>query len=251
MYGILLSGWAWILGKLGMSSGGAVDDRNVRRGSSIADAGAVARALKKQQSRFDIGSVPIPVELETRSFLLAGSPGTGKSQALTRALDSLEKDGARAILADPSGQFAERFYDPARGDIILNPHDARSVSWSPLSEIESIADVPALAKSLVPDGEGEARVWSGYAQQFLEAVIEYCYTGGLTNGDIFALVTSAPIEQLQEICAGTPSAALVQPGNEKMFASVRASAVDAVSALRWLDPSHYTQLIAHEPLWRI
>jgi hypothetical protein len=236
-YGLALGGWGWLAQKLGMSSGDAVDDRNVRRGSSISSADAVARALKKQQSRFDVGGVPIPVELETRSFLLAGSPGTGKSQALTRALDFLEKDGARAIIADPSGQFCERFFDPARGDIVLNPHDARSVSWSPLSEIESLADVPALAKSLVPDGEGESRVWSGYAQQLIEAVLEYAFTGGLTNADIFNLVTAAPIEQLQQICAGTPAAALVQSGNERMFASVRASAVDAVSAIRWLDPS--------------
>jgi hypothetical protein len=236
MYGILLAGWGWIMQKLGMSGDG-VDDRNVKRGSSIASADAVARSLRREQSRFDIGGVPVPVSLETRSCLLAGSPGTGKSQALTRALDALEQDGARAILADPSGQFAERFFDPARGDIIINPDDARSVSWSPLSEIESIADVPALAKSLVPDAEGEAKVWSGYAQQFLEAVLEHCFTGGLTNADIFSLVTSAPLEQLQEICAGTPAAALVQPGNERMFSSVRASAVDAVSALRWLDPA--------------
>jgi hypothetical protein len=236
MYGAALSAWGWILGKLGMS-GDAVDDRNVRRGSSVADAGAVARSLRREQSRFDIGGVPIPTELETRSFLLAGSPGTGKSQALTRALDALESDGARAILADPSGQFCERFYDEKRGDVIINPMDARSVSWSPLSEIESAADIPALAKSLVPDAEGEAKVWSGYAQQFIEAVLEYCYTGGLSNGDIFNLVTSAPIEQLQQICAGTPAAAIVQPGNERMFSSVRASAVDAVSALRWLDPA--------------
>jgi hypothetical protein len=238
LYGLVLAAWGWLAQKLGIMTGdGAVDDRNVRRGSSIADAAAVARSLRKEPARFGIGGVPVPVELETRSFLLAGSPGTGKSQALTHALDALEKDGARAILADPSGQFLERFYNPERGDVIINPMDARSVSWSPLSEIESVADVPALAKSLIPDAEGEAKVWSGYAQQFLESILEYCYTNGLTNAHIFDFVAAAPIEQLQQICSGTPSAALLQSGNERMFASVRASAVDAVSALRWLDPA--------------
>jgi hypothetical protein len=218
--------WRWRLGaglsqNSACSGGDGVDDRNVRRGSSIASADAVARTLRREQSRFDIGGVPVPTELETRSFLFAGSPGTGKSQALTRALDALEKDNARAILADPSGQFAERFYNPARGDIILNPHDARSVSWSPLSEIESLADIPALAKSLVPDGEGEGRVWSNYAQQFLEAVIEHCVHRRFDEcPHFFALVTSASVQQLQQVCAGTPAAALVQPGNEKMFASL-------------------------------
>jgi hypothetical protein len=237
LYGAAVSVWGWLAAKLGISSGDGVDDRNVRRGSSIADAGAVARALRREQSRFDVGGVPVPVELETRSFLLAGSPGTGKSQALTRALDALERDGARAILADPSGQFCERFYSPERGDVIINPHDARSVSWSPLAEIETVADIPAMSKSLIPDAEGEAKVWSNYAQQFVEAILEHCFTAGLTNAHIYALVTSASIEQLQQVCANAPAAALVQPGNERMFSSVRASAVDAVSALRWLDPA--------------
>jgi hypothetical protein len=109
LYGLALSAWGWFVAKLGISGGDGVDDRNVKRGSSIASADAVARTLRREQSRFDIGGVPVPTELETRSFLFAGSPGTGKSQALTRALDALEKDNARAILADPSGQFAERF----------------------------------------------------------------------------------------------------------------------------------------------
>jgi hypothetical protein len=213
------------------------EEVEIRRGSSIAKAREVAKMLRGKKSRFDIGGIPVPIELETRSFLLAGSPGTGKSQALTRALDALEKHNARAIIADASGQYCQRFYNEKRGDVILNPLDKRSVSWSPLAEIETVADVPAMAKSLVPDGDGDARVWSNYAQQFLEAVLEHCFTNNLTNRDLFEIVTAAPIEQLQQICAGTPAAALVQPGNERMFASVRGSSVDAIAALRWLDPA--------------
>jgi type IV secretory pathway TraG/TraD family ATPase VirD4 len=212
------------------------DESEIRRGAAVADARDVAKMLKNKKSRFDIGGIPVPVELETRSFLLAGSPGTGKSQALTRALDALEKHNARAIIADASGQYCQRFYNEKRGDVILNPLDKRSVSWSPLAEIETVADVPAMAKSLVPDGDGDARVWSNYAQQFLEAALGHCFTNNLTNRDLFDIVTSAPLEQLQQICAGTPAAALVQPGNERMFASVRGSSVDAIAALRWLDP---------------
>jgi type IV secretory pathway TraG/TraD family ATPase VirD4 len=212
------------------------DGSEIRRGAAVADARDVAKMLKKEKSRFDIGGIPIPVELETRSFLFAGSPGTGKSQALTRALDSLEKSGARAIIADASGIYCERFYNEKRGDVILNPLDERSVSWSPLSEIETVADIPAISKSLVPDSEGEAKAWSEYAQQFLDAVLEYCFTNDLTNRDLLEIVASAEFEQLQQICAGTPAAALLKQGNERMFASVRGSAIKALEALKYLDP---------------
>jgi len=36
------------------------------------------------------------------------------------------KRGDRAVFADPSGDYLQRFYDPGRGDVILNPFDSRS-----------------------------------------------------------------------------------------------------------------------------
>jgi len=36
--------------------------------------------------------------------------------------------GDRAVIADPDGGYLERFYDPVRGDVILNPFDERSAT---------------------------------------------------------------------------------------------------------------------------
>lgn len=206
------------------------------RGAKIAVERDVAKQLRGAQSRFSVGAVPVPVELETRGFLLAGSPGTGKSQTLTHALDALRADGQRAVIADASGIYTSRYYDDRHGDVILNPLDSRAVSWSPLAEIETVEDIPAMCKSLIPDGEGEGRVWSGHAQAALDAILEYCFMGGLNNAEIFRLVAVASNEELREIFAGTPAQPLVAEGNEKMFASVRGSMTDALSAIRYLPP---------------
>lgn len=226
--------WHWLAEKAGIAVGGASKDHI--RGATLADERSVAKQLKHSQSRFSVGAVPVPVELETRGFLLAGSPGTGKSQTLTHALDALRADGQRAVIADASGIYTSRYYDDKRGDVILNPFDSRSVAWSPLSEIETVADIPAMCKSLIPDAEGEGRVWSGHAQSALDAILEYCFTGGLNNAEIFRLVAVADNEELREIFAGTPAQPLVAEGNEKMFASVRGSMTDALSAIRYLPP---------------
>jgi len=221
--------------KFGMSG----RNRSVRRGRSISDAATVARLLKSQRSRFDIGGVPVPIELETRNFLIAGSTGTGKSQVLMRALDAFECDGVPAIIADPAGEFCERFYNPERGDVIINPHDARSVSWSPLGEIKSNADIYAIAKSLIPDTNDKDKAWDAehnYAQQFLRAVLKHCFANGLTNEDIFKLASFAPIEQLQQICAGTPAEPVVHAGNEWLLSSVRRSVADVASKLCLFGP---------------
>ncbi len=226
-------GWHWVAVKAGVG----VANKNHLRGALVVDERAVAKQLKHSQSRFSVGAVPVPVELETRGFLLAGSPGTGKSQTLTHALDALRADGALAVIADASGIYTSRYYREGGQDAILNPFDSRCVRWSPLSELESVADVPALAKSLVPDGEGSAAEWNSYAQTFVEAVLEHCLTAGLGNGELFRILVVADIEELREVCAGTPAQPLVADGNERMFGSIRGIASSAAKFLQYLDPN--------------
>lgn len=211
------------------------DGAGYLRGAKIAVERDVAKQLRGTQSRFSVGLVPVPVELETRGFLLAGSPGAGKSQTLTHALDALRADGARAVVADASGIYTSRFYTGR--DVIVNPFDERCAPWSPLAELESVADIPALAKSLVPDGEGSAGEWNSYAQTFVEAVLEHCFTAGLGNGEFFRILIVADMPELREICAGTPAQPLVAEGNERMFGSVRGIASSAAKFLQYLDPA--------------
>lgn len=222
----------WFAGKMGFGGG----DGHMR-GAMLADEQSVAKQLKKVQSRFSVGSVPVPTELETRGFLLAGSPGTGKSQTLTHALDALRSAGQRAVVADASGIYTSRYYTEGR-DVIVNPFDNRCAPWSPLAELETVADIPALAKSLVPDGENATQAeWNGYAQNFTEAVLEYCFENGLTNGELYHYIVSAPEEELREICAGTPAEALLTEANIRMFANIRAIASSNARFLRYLDPA--------------
>lgn len=228
--------WAWIAEKAGIPGFGRNPHAHIR-GAALVDERAAAKQLKHAQSRFSVGAVPVPVELETRGFLLAGSPGTGKSQTLTHALDALRADGALAVIADASGIYAARYFDEQRGDAILNPFDSRCVRWSPLAELESVADVPALSKSLVPDGEGSAAEWNGYAQTFTEAVVEHCFIAGLGNGELFRILVVADLEELCEVCAGTPAQPLVADGNERMFGSVRGIASSSAKFLQYLDPN--------------
>lgn len=214
----------------------STDNADHIRGAKIASGEDVARSMKHTESRFSVGAVPVPVDLETRGFLLAGSPGTGKSQTLTHALDALRADDARAVVADASGIYTSRFYQADR-DIILNPFDQRCAPWSPLAEIETVADIPALTKSLIPDGDGSAAEWNGYAQTFIESVLEHCFINSLTNADLFNFIVVAGVPVLREICAGTPAAPLLEEGNERMFGSIRGIAGSSAKFLQYLDPA--------------
>jgi hypothetical protein len=56
--------------------------------------------------------------------------------------------GDSAIVYDPACEYVQRFYDEARGDIILNPLDERCPYWGPAQEMATNAEADAIAASL-------------------------------------------------------------------------------------------------------
>ena len=74
-----------------------------------------------------------PEWLECRHFAFLGTTGAGKTTVLRQMLDMVEARGEPALVYDTSGEFIAHYYRPERGDIILNPFDARSAYWSPFS----------------------------------------------------------------------------------------------------------------------
>ena len=56
--------------------------------------------------------------------------------------------GDSAIIYDPACQFVQHFYSERRGDIVLNPLDARCPYWGPSDELGRKAEAKALAVSL-------------------------------------------------------------------------------------------------------
>jgi hypothetical protein len=65
-----------------------------------------------------------------------------------------------ALVYDTSGEFVAQYYDPRRGDIILNPFDARCAIWTPFAEIAHPADADRIAQQLITEtGQHDRDVW--------------------------------------------------------------------------------------------
>jgi DNA helicase HerA-like ATPase len=58
-----------------------------------------------------------------------GDTGSGKSSAIREILRQIAERGETTIVYDPALEFTPEFYSPARGDLILNPLDARCPYW--------------------------------------------------------------------------------------------------------------------------
>ena len=99
----------------------------------------------------------IPREREAMHFLIVGDSGTGKSAAIRQMLSQVVDRNEAAIVYDPAMEYLPQFYNESRGDVVLNPLDARCPFWSPGDEVPHEAEALTLAASLFPDQGRENR----------------------------------------------------------------------------------------------
>lgn len=185
--------------------------------------GAEIVAIKGGELGATLAGIPIPKSIEVNSFLFAGGPGSGKSLAFVQMLQYARAEGHRAIVVDNGGDLLSRLYRPC--DVILNPLDTRSEAWSLFSEMRETYDALRLSKSVVPDADGPAAEWTGYGQQLVAAVLQRLWEKGgvyATTEELVRVLTVAPIEELQELCAGLPAITMMSGEIGKMFGSIRA-----------------------------
>jgi len=217
---------------------GAENDRHHRRGALLADRPPAPRSKAHQQARgagITLAGTAVPAQDETKHFKLIGTTGTGKSTAIHEIMTNALSRGDRAVIADPDGGYLQRFYRPDRGDVVLNPFDPRSVKWDLFSEINSDYDVEQLARSLIPDHEGQDRSWRGYARTFFTAVTRQAHEAGTKDVDeLYRLLLVADPGELRALVRGTPAQPFLNEDNSRMFDSIRSVTSSAVGALQYI-----------------
>ncbi len=100
-------------------------------------------------------AVRIPRRIESSHILIMGDTGTGKSALIRQLLVEVEKRGESAVIYDPALEYTPQFFDPSRGDVVLNPLDQRMPYWTPGAELRHDAEALTLAASLFPDRHNE------------------------------------------------------------------------------------------------
>jgi hypothetical protein len=96
-------------------------------------------------------TLAIPHSFESSHVMIMGDSGAGKSVLQRQLLRQIATRGETAIVYDPALEYTPQFFNPARGDLILNPLDARCPYWSPCDEVMHEAEALTLATSLFPD----------------------------------------------------------------------------------------------------
>ncbi len=118
----------------------------------------------------------IPRRAENTHFLIVGDTGAGKSTLIRNVLLQVAERGHSAIVYDPACEFVRQFYSPDRGDILLNPLDARCPYWSPSSELKRKAEAKALAISLFQPGGNSLKFFVESPQKIFAHLLSYLPT---------------------------------------------------------------------------
>jgi len=172
---------------------------------------------------------------EAQGALILGDIGSGKSQLIHALLYQIAgRKGEVAVVYDPACEFTKAHFNPARGDVILNPLDARSPFWSPAFEciVGSKPDLMMLADSFFPDvGDGMSgaeRLLNDAAREIFARMFEF-------SPDPETLIMwLSDAEQIGQIVANTELAHYLERGAKEMRGSVLATLAQVGKTLRLL-----------------
>lgn len=228
----ILLGWAM------RESGSRAGADRVISGSVIVSERSLRKLTKRASNAasLHIATVPIPTPFECRHFALLGTTGSGKTTVLRQMLDAIESRGEPALVYDTSGEFIAHYYRPERGDVILNPFDARSAYWSPFAEIAHPADADRIAHQLVSaTGKEDDDVWLETARILVANILRLLWREGKTT--LPALVDALQLKTKDELkvwLAGTSSARTFEDDADRASASVLFMLAKASNLLQFL-----------------
>jgi len=170
----------------------------------------------------------IPPEDEPKHFLLMGDTGSGKSALIRQILWQLASYGQTAIVYDPAREYIERFYNPERGDIILNPLGARSPYWSPGEELTNEAEARTIAESVFPDQPHEPPFFTQTPRKIFAQMLRR----RMDAQQMVAMMCDG--EALNRMVEGTELASMISQAAPSQREGVRASLNLVADALRLL-----------------
>jgi type IV secretory pathway TraG/TraD family ATPase VirD4 len=171
----------------------------------------------------------IPRQAEAQHIELMGDTGAGKTSLIMQILRQIQARGEMAIVYDPACEFIQRFYDATRGDIVLNPLDARCPYWGPSEELRRKAEAKAIAASLyqpTSDKKGE------FFTETPQKIFAHLLTFGPTPTQLVAWLSNP--DEIDKRVLGTEMQAMIAKGAQQQRNGVLASLGLVADSLRML-----------------
>lgn len=230
-YPVLMGGTVWIaLAWYLLSMGNSQIDYDIIDGAQLLSPKQFKKQLGKQAGSLMLADVPTVNNAELQNFLLAGDPGTGKSQLLSQMLLQIRERGDLAIVYDTKQDFVRDFYDP-KTDVLLSPFDTRSQYWDIWADVKTRLDAETFAEAVIKESPKDP-FWSNAARMLLVEGLSRGKRSNLSIKHTFNLLMTSSLSDLKSWLKGTAVAADLE--NEKTAASVITQLKTEARSLRYL-----------------
>ena len=198
---------------------------------------AIRKKLRKQRLASDImlDGLPLVKNSETQHMGIIGTTGTGKSVLMKKLMHAATLKNQRAIVYDKTGELTAQFYDPSRGDILLNPFDARMPAWNLWADCPTEPDFDAMAASLMPH-VGHDPFWVNGARTIFAAIARQFKKGTSQPNlqDFLKEIYNGDPESMMRHLKGTEAEMLITKGLEKVTMSLRSIINTYTKSLRYI-----------------
>lgn len=199
--------------------------KKLYRGTKLVSARELANLTRnRKEKQITIADIPIPKNVETTHFAIAGSTGTGKSTIFKEMMFKLLQRGDRMVVLDPDGEFLKAFGKSSK-DKILNPYDKRTEKWSFFNEIRNTDyDFERFSNSIVQkSNSSDSEEWNKYGRLLLSETAKKLYLtqANPTTTELFNYTNIVQTEELKQFLEGTPAQSLFAEGAERATGSAR------------------------------
>lgn len=221
--------------KLGKS---LTEKKELIQGHNYVDANTLKKHIKNKGD-ITLAKIPYPKNAEARHTIITGTTGSGKTNILIELIDQVRAKNEKAVIVDTVGTFVEKYYRD--GDIILNPLDSRSVSWSFLSECRNDFSGDILLKNtaacLVDRGNLQDKFWENTAEIVFVETAKKAIKEEKTTEEFLNILLKVSLGEIQKYLKGTYAYSLMDQNAEKMALSIRATLINTVSVFDILKES--------------
>jgi len=184
------------------------------------------KPLKKEYIPFKIADFQYPITGgaggwsagEQSHTLLVASTGAGKTEIIKKLVLQLHQRKQKAIIVDVKGDYIKHFY--RRGDILLNPLDARGRNWSFFNETNALKGFMTIAKSLMPKDSKNEPIWTEAARSVLAEMSSMYCDEDIPLSKFVDIILKSNLTRLTQLLQKTPASKLVNTDLEKAALSV-------------------------------
>jgi type IV conjugative transfer system coupling protein TraD len=190
----------------------------------------------KQASNLSLGDLPLIKDRETEHMMITGTTGCGKTNAMNELIAQIRNREDKIIIVDTTQGFVDRFYDP-RMDIILNPLDDRSKTWSLWEECTESYLFDEFAESLIPQ-TGYDPFWSQAARTVFSVTAQSLDDqGNHSLKKLLDITVYSPLKDVYPYFSGTMAATMMDPDADKTALSIRSTIASAIKCFEYLKTS--------------